>query len=209
MAKLAVTLTLPVTLRVDAAGGQDPVAPADEVVAGGRDGRHRCRATWHESTVCGVVAADGAVRARRVGEGEGVDGEAGGDVEIGRDVGVGAAGGQDPVAPADEVVAGVRGGRHRAAAGAVVHTLRAEPRDRAACARRVGEREGVDGEGRADVEIGRDVGVDAAGGQDPVAPADEVVAGGRDGRHLRCRWYRSRPSAAWSPRSCRSRPPCR
>ena len=64
---------------VRAGGGGHAVAPVDEVVAGGgRAGRHRC-ATASVADRLRRRARDRAVRAGRIGEREGVDGEVGGD----------------------------------------------------------------------------------------------------------------------------------
>ena len=82
MAKLAVTVMLPSRWCRSAGWRSRAVAPVDEVVPGSwhrRDLRAPL-APWF--TVCGVVPRDRTVRTRRVGQGVGVDGEAGRDGDV-------------------------------------------------------------------------------------------------------------------------------
>ena len=93
MAKLAVTLRFGRHVGVGAGAVVDVVAPVDEVVAGARHRRHRRAAAAIVDRLRGG-AGDRAVGTGRVGQGVGVDGEAGGHRDVGGHVGVGAGGGQ-------------------------------------------------------------------------------------------------------------------
>ena len=123
----------------------------------------RVRSGGHLGAVSAVVhdlrrrAADRAVCTCRVGQGEGVDGEGGGDTDVRRHVDVRPCSGGDVVTPFHEVVARARSGGHLSTVGAIVHGLRRRARDRAVCTCRVGQGEGVDGPLRIDGDICCDV----------------------------------------------------
>ena len=156
------------------------IAPVHEAVAGGRHGG--------DGGASGAVvdrlrrgAGDRTVGAGGVGEGITTDGEIGGDAAVCHHVGVGAWVGGGAIAPADEVVAGPWHGGDTGASGAVVDGLGSGAGERAVGACGVSEGEGVDGEVRRHVHIGRHVGVGARVVDGAIAPVYKVVAGGRDG----------------------------
>ena len=111
MAKLAVTAMFAVTLVSVRVGGQNAVAPVDEVVAGSRHRRDRRAARAVVDRLRGR-AGDRTVGARRVGQGVGVDGEVGRDGDVAVTLVSVPGWPSRAVAPVDEVVARCRHRRH-------------------------------------------------------------------------------------------------
>ena len=176
-------------VHVGAACRGHVVAPLDEVVALIGDGRDRAAVAAVVDGLPGV-AGEAAVGAGGVGEGVAVDGEAGRDRVRAGDVRERVAAPGDRVGVGDvvdqhvgDVVALVRGDGERLVA-VVVDGHGARGVDGAVGAGGGGDRVGVDGELRRDVEVVRDRSVGAARRQDAVAPPDEVVVlvGHRDDR---------------------------